>query len=473
MSIWLDKKSSKVCDSLDRDIECDVLIIGGGIAGVSILYELLDSGLNVVLVEKNKVGEGVSSRTTGKLTFLQDTIYGDLEKTYGRDVSKLYYESQKYAIDRVKEIVNKEKIDCNLVNEDSYLFTDKHIEKIDKEKMLLESFGVEVFNRESLPDGLEFERGISVDNTYTFHPVKYINALKDKCTRRFQIYENTRIVKIDKKEEYFSYTDDCKIKSKIVIVAMHYPYFLFPFLMPLRVSLEKSYLSAYKVKENLHFSAINIDKPSISIRYYDNYKLVLSNSHKLGFNNNDKNNFEGLKYKLPKTPYKVWSNKDIMTSDGLGYIGLINDGMYLVTGFNTWGMTNGILSGIIIKDLVLNKYNRYSELFSPKRKLKYKDLINYPINIFSSVKAMIDTKVVKNKTWYSDRVWFGVRDGINVAVYIDDLGNEHVVRNLCPHLKCSLLFNEEEKTWDCPCHGSRFNIDGKCIEGPSNYDISI
>ena len=254
---------------------------------------------------------------------------------------------------------------------------------------------------------------------------------------------------------------------------MHYPYFLFPFLMPLRVSLEKSYLSAYKVKENLHFSAINIDKPSISIRYYNNYKLVLSNSHKLGFNNNDKNNFEGLKYKLPKRPYKVWSNKDIMTSDGLGYIGLINDGMYLVTGFNTWGMTNGILSGIIIKDLVLNKYNRYSELFSPKRKLKYKDLINYPINIFSSVKAMIDTKVVKNKTWYSDRVWFGVRDGINVAVYVDDFGREHVVRNLCPHLKCSLLFNEEEKTWDCPCHGSRFDIDGKCIEGPSNYDISI
>ena len=142
------------------------------------------------------------------------------------------------------------------------------------------------------------------------------------------------------------------------------------------------------------------------------------------------------------------------------------------TGYNTWGMTNGSLAGKILADIILKKENKYIELFNPKRKLNKGKIINFPIALCSTAYSFIKSKISKNKSWYSNHVKFENRDGVSVAIYIDENNKEHIVRNICPHLKCSLLFNELEHTWDCPCHGSRFDIDGKCLEGPSNYDIT-
>ena len=162
-----------------------------------------------------------------------------------------------------------------------------------------------------------------------------------------------------------------------------------------------------------------------------------------------------------------------MTNDLLPYIGRLNESNILIgTGYNTWGMTNGSLAGKIISDIILDRKNRYIELFNPHRKLNLGSFLNFPVALFSSAYSFLKTKVSKNKDWYSERVRFEKRNGRDVGIYIDDEGIEHIVYNLCPHMKCSLIFNEIEKTWDCPCHGSRFDIDGKSIEGPSNYDIT-
>ena len=167
----------------------------------------------------------------------------------------------------------------------------------------------------------------------------------------------------------------------------------------------------------------------------------------------------------------LWSNYDLITLDHLPLIGFIDKNMIIATGYNTWGNTNSVIASTIIKDLINHKANIYRDLFNPKRCFSKEKIINYPINIFSSAYSFISSKVNKNKSFYEDNPKFTKLNGKSVAIYKDEKSIEHIIYNKCPHLGCGLIFNEVEKTWDCPCHGSRFDLDGKCIMGPSNYDI--
>ncbi|MGN0973693.1 MAG: FAD-dependent oxidoreductase [Bacilli bacterium] len=478
-SLWLDGVDDNYFPSLEKDLELDVLIIGGGMTGLSTLYNFIGKNMKVALVEKNNIGRGVSARTTGKLTFLQENIYSKLKKYHNKDISKLYLDSQIDAIKLVKTIIDKHNIDCNLTKSDSYIFADKEkdIKKIKEENELLNEFGIKtILNREFKEIDSLFT--IGVEGTYVFHPIKYLNGLKKICKdNNMSIYENTGIYSINKEGEYYiSKTLKNTIKSKYVVLANHYPSFLFPFLMPLKTSLEKSYLSA-SIVDNIKydFNAINLSKPTISLRHYKdnkNYLIKLTGSHNLAFKNNEKYNFSKLNLINENIKYR-WSNIDIYTNDYLPYIGEIDNNLIIATGYNTWGMTNSNLASFIIKDIILKNDNRYIELFSPKRNINLAKIINFPINIFNNTKSFIGSKLNKNKSWYSSNIIFKKYKGKEIAIYIDENKNKHIVYNKCPHLKCSLVFNEIEKTWDCPCHGSRFDIDGNVIEGPSNYNIKF
>ena len=477
-SIWSDIKQRKVCDKLNSDIEVDVLIIGGGITGISTLYHLKDSKLKICLVEKNKICSGVTSKTTGKLTYLQENIYTKLKDYHGIEKTKKYLDSQKDAIEIVKDIVKKENIDCNLEQVSSYVFTNDLDSNIEKDIEVLKELNIDIKENYILPNGEHVINSFYVDDTYVFHPIKYLLSLKEKCqNENINIYENTKIVSINKEEDIFiCETDSNIIKAKKVVVASHYPYFFKKIFMPLKSHIEKSYIEAYKVDKDYKFSSINIDKVTISTRYHfdkDIYKIYLTNSHNTSIKDNDIDNFTGI-LENKNNPEYIWSNKDIITLDMLPYIGSLNDeNSFLIgTGYNTWGMTNGSLAGKILSDIILNKENEYIELFSPSRKINKGTIINFPIALGSTAYSFIKSKLNKDKSWYTKCVKFEKRNGKNVAIYTDENNIEHIVYNICPHLKCSLLFNETEKTWDCPCHGSRFDIDGKCIEGPSNYDIT-
>ena len=467
-SIWDTKK--KKYPKLNKDIEIDVLIIGGGITGISTLYHLIGKNLKVCLVERNKLCMGVTSKTTGKLTYLQDNIYSKLKLYHGYDKTKLYLESQIYAIKLVKNIIKKENIECNLEKVSSYIFSNNKY-KLNKEKKLLKSFGIDIKTSNKLPNNYK-TNALYVNDTYVFHPLKYLYKLSEICYQnKLDIYENTNIISIKKCNDYYiCKTDNNTIKTKYVVCAMHYPYFTIPFFTPLKSWLEKSYIKAYKVDNNKLYSSINIDSNTISTRYYEDndiYKLYLTNSHNLAFKNNDINNFSTL---IDDNTLYVWSNKDIITNDLLPYIGKIDNNFLIAFGYNTWGMTNGSLAGEIIKDIILNKKNKYALLFNPNRSINIGKIINTPLILFSNIYSFIKSKFIY-KSWYSN-VRFEEIDGKKVGIYKDELGIEHIVYNLCPHLKCSLIFNEVEKTWDCPCHGSRFDIDGNVIEGPSNYSIT-
>ena len=474
-SIWLDNIKYKESEKLLNDSSFDVLIIGGGITGISIAYNLINSGLKVCLVEKNKIGHGVTSKTTGKITYLQELIYSNLKHTYDTKTAKLYLDSQMDAINIIKNIVDENNIDCNLEKVSSYVFTNdrKEIKKIKEEKKLLEKFKVKVYEGFKLKDNTSVKYCISVSDTYVFHPIKYLIKLKEILIKnRISIYENTKILSVEKKDTYISKTDTNTIKSKVVVFATHYPYFILPLMLPIKTYLEKSYLSAYKVDKNYKYSLITSSNPCVSTRYLDTgdniYKMVLTDSHNIAFKNNDLKHFENLLDKLPSKPSFIWSNKDIISPDRLPYIGKISDNMYIATAYNTWGMTNSTIAGKIISDMILLRENKYSSLFDPKRSIK--PIYKLPINVFSNTKSYISSKINKEKSWYKN-VRFENINGNSVGIYKNGK-KEYIVYNKCPHLKCSLIFNETEKTWDCPCHGSRFDIYGKCIEGPSNYDIT-
>lgn len=479
-SIWSKEISDKY-KSLDKDIHVDVLIIGGGITGISTAYHLLDSNLSVCVIEKNKIAAGVSSRTTGKLTYLQDLMYSKIEDKYNFDVSYKYYNSQIEAIKLVEGIIKNNDIECNYNRAKSYLFASnkEDIDKIKYEKDLLLKMGVKVGDVKKLPINIHNYYGISVNNTAYFHPVKYINSLANICYEKgTQIYEDTNIIKLEEiNDDYICYTEKNKIFAKKVICACHYPFFILPYFFPTKAHLERSYISASKVLENKNVSGINTSKNTISFRYHsndiDNYLIYLRNSHNLAFKYNVKDNFNDLYKDLEKLGIKadyLWTNEDIITNDYLPYIGEIKKDLYIATGYNTWGMTNGSLAGKILSDKILDKNNEYSSLFNPRRDIFF---INVLYNLFSSAKPFIENKLVKNKDFYSKNVIFTKRKGHNIGIYIDEFNKEHIVYNRCPHVKCSLIFNEIEKTWDCPCHSSRFDIDGNCIKGPAKYNIKF
>ena len=474
-SIWLEDKIKTNHNKLEKNLETDILIIGGGITGISCAYHLIDSNLKVTLVEANELGSGVTSKTTGKLTFLQEDIYSKITNTSSEVNAKLYYQAQKHAISLVKEIISKNKINCDLEPSPSYLFTNSNdkIPSLKKIKNLLESYSEKVtikknFNLADIP----CKYAIAVSDCYVFHPLKYLNGLVNLIKNKISIYEYTRITCIKKQSNYFiCKTKNHSIKTKKIILALHYPYFLIPYLFPFKVNLEKSYISVTTEKNKNNFNAINLDEETISIRYHknknNNYKLYLHPSRNICIHTNDLENFQKNQSISAELKYR-WSNIDIITNDYLPYIGEIKDNLYLATGYNIWGMTNGSLAGEIISDLILNRNNQYSDLFNPKRSLK---LTKLPSIIGSSIKGYKEGITKNFQT--NKNITYNELDGRKIATYQDEKGIKHSVYLKCPHLKCNLIFNEVEKTWDCPCHGSRFNIDGKCLEGPSNYDISV
>ena len=210
-----------------------------------------------------------------------------------------------------------------------------------------------------------------------------------------------------------------------------------------------------------NLSLISYSNPFISIRTYKDYLIYLSNSHLINNDLDDKKNFNELQKKLKNIkliPEYLWSNSDVMTNDNMPYIGEIKERMIIATGYNTWGLASSVLSGSIIRDIILKKDNDYINLFDPKR-INVDQIIGNITNIHKNINGFI-----KSYSKKQDKVI----EKDNIYLYKDNK-----VLTKCPHLKCKLLLNEIEETWDCPCHGSRFTIEGKCISGPSNKDIDV
>ena len=447
-SIWLDTVKKPISyKQLDQDLNVDVLIIGGGITGMSIAYHLQNKGLHTALVERNKIGRGITSKTTGKIDYLQGLKYTKLKN---ERTAHLYLKSQLEAINLLKDIITKEKISCDLEQTSSVLIAQTEKE----EKQLQEEFSF--LKKENIPVTKLSNREIKVENTFHFHPLKYLEGLKSKLT--IPIYENTNILKVKHHNDYYlCYTNEHQIKAKILVIACHYPFFLFPYLFPFKCYPEKSYIMAkkgVKQKEN----KITISHPTRSERTFKDYQLTLIGSHKTSDTFTIKENFAPL---LNSNPDYIWSNEDVMTFDSLPFIGHLKENLYIATGYNTWGMTNATLAGKIISDLILKKPNPYIALFDPHRSNPLARITYLGKTGKEYLKAYVKPKTTK-KLHYED----------SKAIYNDNK-EEIVVQKRCPHLGCPLIFNEVEQVWECPCHASKFTKEGYWLKGPSKKDITI
>lgn len=489
-SLWQKDNNLKNMESIDKNITTDILIVGAGITGVSIAYNLINSKNKVVLIEQGTCCNGVTSKSTGKLTYLQDLVYSKINKMYGFDFARLYYESQKDAIKMVKKIVKDNNIDCDLKKCEAITFTsDKNeIKKFQDEKNILDKFGVNYSSSSKNIDGTKIKEIISVKNTYVFNPVKYVKSLIKliKNSNNIIIYENSMAKAVRKEEDYFiTKVNNFEIKSKKIVFACNYPFFILPGLIPLKTYLEKSYITATKVDKTFDISGINSNYPTISFRFHEEkdskYFIYLSNSSKicdkLNYNKNYDTCIKEAKKIIGKSPYYKWTNMDVMTNDHIPLIGRVSNdeaNAFIATGYNTWGMTNGVIAGKVIYDLLTNKKNKYINLFDPSRDINFKKILNFMSNtLFSNIKAYGLNLIKKNPSWYKEKAMVTKLNGKRVGIYYDKDGNSHVVSNICPHFKCFLTFNETDKTWDCPCHGSRFDIDGNVVKGPSVNDIKI
>lgn len=491
--LW-DINDKEIYPKVQKNINTDILIIGAGMTGISAAFYLKDSTYKITVVEQNLVGHGVTRGTTGKITYLQDNIYQKIESIFNFQTAKEYYISQKEAIDLLKDNIKKYNIDCDFVRNSSFIFINdnKNSKKIYKEKELLEKFGIDKNNIElhaKVPFPFDAKMALEVKDSYTFHPLKYLYSMCKIIdnSENVQIYEKSIVKKISKNDGcYEVIVNNKKIYAKKILVCCHYPYFITPCYIPFKTHLEKSNVVAVEVNNVTSNNAISIDKPINSVRYYyDNnnkYLIYLNNTHYLGNSLNEIEN-QKLSFSLLKEHFNInekqvkyfWTNYDLVTSDYLPYIGKVNkdNSFFIATGYNTWGMTNSTLAGKIIADLILNGCSKYENLFYPNRTFNLGESLNYFVNGLSASKNYILSKVKKSFNFYPSNVHVIIKNGKRYGIFIDKNKKKHIVHLLCPHMKCSLFFNPIEECWECPCHGSRFDVDGNILKGPSNIDIKI
>lgn len=486
-SYWILSSNHNELESLNKDINTDLLIVGGGIVGLSTAYLLAKKGINCTLVDANKVGHGSSGRNTGKITSQHSIIYSKLSKKYGIDAAKSYYEGNKEALDFIAKIIKEHNIDCNFRREDSYILAqnENYLEELKKEYETCKNMGLDCEYHDKLPLPIKCLGAISLKNQAHFNPKKYIDGLLKECIKLgVKVYENTPIVDLKKGNICTLTTNKNKvIAAKSVVIASHVPWYDGRNFYFAKEKADRSYLIAGKLEKDIMPGMfLGVEDRDITFTTYedDNTKLLIfgGGDHKVGQCKNEEEIYEKLKayakdnFGVKEFKY-MWSAQDYMSYDHLPYIGHINkkeDNVYVATGFSKWGMSNGTLSAIIISDLILKGQSKYEELFNPSRKGSYLTTEFYKENLNVAI------KYISGKLQYGNYN-FPIEKGNSHIVVLDDNKRYgayrhydeklYIVDITCTHLGCELAFNSAEKTWDCPCHASRFDYKGNILEGPA------
>jgi glycine/D-amino acid oxidase-like deaminating enzyme/nitrite reductase/ring-hydroxylating ferredoxin subunit len=502
-SYWIETINPITYESLSSHEQCEVVIIGGGISGLTIAYTLTKEGKNVIVLEDGNIASGESGRTSAHLTCALDDRYYEIESMFGEENSKLAAESHMAAIDYVEQIIANENIVCEFKRIPGYLFlhpSDKP-ESLDREFEAARKAGLKVNMLENVP-GLSRTEGkcLEFSNQARFHPGKYLKGLSDAIRKRGgKIYTNTHVKDFEKNVVV---TDTgFEVKANHIVVATNSPVndsvYMHLKQMPMR-----TYLIAAKVKKNNVPDALFWDTgdfnddPEIppyhylrTINYNDEYDLVLAGGedHITGLADVDqipeniryerlemwlreKIEFESIEYH--------WSGQVIEPFDCMAYIGknpFDKKNVYIVTGDSGNGLTHGTIAGMLIPDLINERENNWKELYSPSR-FKIKAIKTW-IKEFGG--GFLD--YLKKNPHHADEVLLTSIDPGTAKIiqfgkekygaYRDVNGALHFVSAECKHLGCIVKWNGDEKSWDCPCHGSRYTHEGKVINGPANSDL--
>ncbi|MCZ0701924.1 glycine/D-amino acid oxidase-like deaminating enzyme/nitrite reductase/ring-hydroxylating ferredoxin subunit [Natronobacillus azotifigens] len=492
-SYWKNNTSLPSFASLKDNIKTDILIVGAGITGITTAYLLRNQGFNVTLIESDTILSGTTEYTTGKITAQHGLIYDELIQHFGVEKAKQYYQAANDAKQWIHDTIIKEQLDCDFTTQDAYLYTndEKEIKNLDKEYEAYQQLKIDGELVTEMPLGIPIRKALVMKNQAQFHPLAFLKHLVTSIHEDdINIYEHTTAVDIDYQESITVTTkDNHKIACKQLVMASHYPFHDKSGMYFSRMYEERSYLIA--VKTNTKFPGgmyVNVEQPSRTVRATaDNGEeiwLVGGERHKTGQEKEAINHHEQLELFADQnfgiTSYHHrWSAQDLTTVDKLPYIGPVTKNKpraMIATGYRKWGMTSGTQAAIIISDLLLEKENPYATLFTPSRFDFDPDVKNFFQMNTNVAKHMIKGKLGNWKENHDklekNQATILREQGKRVGVYRDDQGNLGKLDTTCPHMKCEVNWNSTEKSWDCPCHGSRFSIDGKVLEGPAKTNLT-
>lgn len=430
-SIWTESVELPSFPQIQGDKKTDVLIVGGGMAGILCAYFLQEKGINYILTEGRTICSGITKNTTAKITSQHGLIYHKLVKDIGIEKTAMYIKANQEALQTYEELCQN--IECNFETKPSYVYSLDDPWKIVQELGALEDVGFEAYFKETEELPFKTAGAVCFEHQAQFHPLKFISFI----AKGLNIYENTFVEELN---ENVAVTKQGNITFQKIIFATHFPINNKHGMYFLKMYQHRSYVIALKEAVDVKGMYIDEKDTGLSFRNYGEYLLLGGGSHrtgKKGGNWEELRKFGGQYYPTAEE-VAFWATQDCMTLDGIPYIGQYSKfkkDYYVATGFNKWGMTSSMVAAKMLTDLVMGKENPYVEVFNPSRN------IIKPQLFFNAGEATINLLTFTEKR--------------------------------CPHMGCALKWNESEKSWDCPCHGSRFDENGGVIDNPATGDLNL
>ena len=428
-SLWKETAALPEFPELVGDVRTDVLIIGGGIAGILTAYLLHEKGVKYVLVEKGRICSGTTGNTTAKITFQHGLIYDKILKSDGTEAARKYLAANRAAFDKYAELCGK--TDCDYEIKDNYVYSTDDRRKLEKEVEALEKIGYIADLCENVPLPVKTVGAVKFPDQAQFNPLKFLSSVAEGLN----IYENTFVREM---RGNTAVTDKGKIHADTVIAATHFPFINKHGSYFLKLYQHRSYVIALENAQDVNGMYVDECDTGLSFRNYEGLLLLGGGGHrtgKKGGNWAELRAFAAKKYPDSREKH-FWATQDCMSLDGIPYIGRYSaktHGFYVASGFNKWGMTGSMTAAMLLSDMILGKRNGFASVFDPSR------------------------SIVKPQLF------------INGAEAVCNLLTPSKKR--CPHLGCALKWNEAERSWDCPCHGSRFTEHGSVLDNPANGDL--
>ncbi|WP_139365126.1 FAD-dependent oxidoreductase [Litchfieldia alkalitelluris] len=493
-SYWFKNLDIPQFSQLSEDIEVDVVIVGGGITGITSAYLLCKEGLRVAILEAGKLLNGTTGHTTAKVTAQHDLIYDEFINHLGHTKARMYYEANTEAMKFIKNTVKEHNIDCDFTKQDAFLYatTEKYNSKLEKELEAYQKLEIEGELENSIPFDIKILNALSMKNQAQFHPLKYLShLLQEVVNSGGLLFENTIAVNIEEEDRKVNVRtrNDYSVKADYALACSHFPFYEGTGLYSTRMYADRSYVLAVKTEREYPGGMyLSVDQPSRSLRSVkingDNAVLVGGESHKTGQGKDTLEHYKALEkfskdvLNSNKILYR-WSTQDLITLDKVPYVGAITAShpqILIATGYRKWGMTNGTAAARLLRDIVMKRENPYEELYTPSRFYADPSLKVFFRENFDVAKHLIKGKLEISEKEVSD---LSTDEGAVVSIegkrkgaYKDSNGKLHIVDTTCTHIGCEVNWNHGDRTWDCPCHGSRFSYTGEVIEGPAEKSLA-
>jgi glycine/D-amino acid oxidase-like deaminating enzyme/nitrite reductase/ring-hydroxylating ferredoxin subunit len=488
-SVWMDTTPATTYPALTEAVSVDVCVIGGGITGLTAATLLKEGGLTVAVIDMHRVAAGVTGYTTAKVTALHGLTYDQVHSKHGADGARAYAQAQTHALEWIA--MRARDVECDFRRRPAFTYAEgsDDIDAVQREVEAAREAGLAAEFTEDVDLPWPVAGAVRLDEQAEFHPRRFLLHLAGTIPGDgSHVFERTRALDVDSGSPCTVRTDRGDIAAGRVLVATHYP-FLDRGLFFARLSPERSYALGVRARgATPQGMFLSTESPSHSIRAtpHDDGELLIvgGEGHKTGQEGDVAGRYARLEgwardhFDVESVVYR-WGAQDAMPADGIPYVGPVlpgEDRVFTASGFRKWGMTNGVAAARILADRLLGRENAWAETFDSNR---FKPV--------AAAATLLKENVNVGAHFFGDRVTSPGPDALEdlvpgdgaimrvgsrkVAAYRDQDGTVRAVDPICTHLHCEVRFNSGDRSWDCPCHGSRFDTDGTVLEGPATRDL--